>query len=297
MIEVIFLGTSCMQPTKERNHNGILIKYKDEHILMDCGEGIQRQMRFAGIKPAKITKLLISHWHGDHVLGIPGLMSAMGADQYAKKLDIYGPKGSKEYFKHMFKFFDAKSIIDYNVIEVEKGDFFENEDFILEAQPLEHSSKCIGFSFKEKDKRKIIISKMNKLGLREGPEIGKLQKGHKIVFNGKTILPDDLTRIVKGKKLSYVADTILCNGANILAENSDLLISEGTHLSNLGEKTEKIMHLTVRDAAMLAAKNNVHKLIITHISPRYKDSCEILEEAQECFNNVSVAEDFMKFKL
>ena len=297
MIEIIFLGTSCMQPTKERNHNGILLKYNDEYILMDCGEGIQRQMRFAGIKPAKITKLLISHWHGDHVLGIPGLMSAMGADQYAKKLDIYGPKGSKEYFNHMFKSFDAKSIIKYDVTEVEKGDFFENEDFVLEAQPLKHTSKCIGFSFKEKDKRKIIVSKMKQFGLKEGPEIGKLQRGENIIFNSKKICPDEITKIISGKKISYVSDTVICDGANKLAKNADVLISEATHLTKLGSKTENFMHLTVKDAALIATENEVNQLILTHISPRYKGNLEIMEEAQKYFGNVIVAEDFMKFKL
>ena len=91
MVEIIFLGTSCMQPTKKRNHPSFMLSYKTENILFDCGENVQRQMRLTGIKPAKITRLLISHWHGDHVFGIPGLMSSMGADQFAKKLYIYGP--------------------------------------------------------------------------------------------------------------------------------------------------------------------------------------------------------------
>jgi ribonuclease Z len=116
-------------------------------------------------------------------------------------------------------------------------------------------------------------------------------------LNGKKIKPDDVTYVVKGKKVAYVADTALCKGANELAKDADLLISEGTHLSEIQEKTEKYMHLTVKDAAIMASENNVEKLVITHISPRYKHATEILAEAKDYFKDVVVAEDFMKFKV
>ena len=117
-----------MQPTKERNHSSFLLSFNQENILFDCGEGTQRQLRIAGLKPAKISKLLISHWHGDHVFGISGLLSSMGADQYAKKLQIFGPKGSKKYLEHLLKSFAAKDIIDFEVHEVKSGKIFENEE-------------------------------------------------------------------------------------------------------------------------------------------------------------------------
>ena len=149
MIEIIFLGTSCMQPTKTRNHPSFLLKYKTENILFDCGENVQRQMRIAGIKPAKTTRVLISHWHGDHVFGLAGLLSSMGADQYSQKLYIYGPKGSKKFMEHLVKSFDAKDVIPFEVKEVSSGTFFENDDFKLIAEPLDHTVPCIGFSFQE----------------------------------------------------------------------------------------------------------------------------------------------------
>ena len=296
MTEIIFLGTSCMQPTKKRNHSGFLLRYKNENILFDCGENIQRQMRLTGLKPAKITRLLISHWHGDHVFGIPGVMSAIGVDQFAKKLFIYGPKGSKKYLEHMFKSFAAKSIIDYEIKEVHSGIFFENDDFKLEAQPLNHSVDCIGFSFIEKDRRRIRVAKAEKLGLK-GPLLGKLQQGKDITFKGEKIKADDLSYIVNGKKISYVADTAPCKGADLLSKDSDLLISEGTHLDELKEKTEKYKHLTVKDAAIMASENNAKKLIITHISTRYKSTAEIVKEARDHFDNTIVAEDFMKINV
>ena len=296
MTEIIFLGTSCMQPTKTRNHSGFLLRHKTENILFDCGENIQRQMRLTGLKPAKITRLLISHWHGDHVFGIPGVMSAMGVDQYAKKLFIYGPKGTKKYLDHMFKGFAAKNIIPYEVKEVESGVFFENEDFVLEAQPLNHTVDCIGFSFIEKDRKRIRVAKAEKKGLK-GPILGKLQQGKDVTFNGEKIKSEDYTYLVKGKKISYVADTAPCNGANLLATDADLLISEGTHLSDIKNKSEKFKHLTVKDAALIASENNAKKLIITHSSNRYKSTAEIVKEARDHFDETIVAEDFMRVKV
>ena len=285
-----------MQPTKLRNHPSFMLKYKKENILFDCGENVQRQMRIAGLKPAKVTRVLISHWHGDHVFGIPGLMSSMGADQFAKKLYIYGPKGSKKFIEHMLKSFAAKDIIPYEVKEVSSGIFFENDEFVLLAEPLQHSTPCVGFSFIEKSKFRINVAKAKKLGL-SGPVLGTLQQGKDIVIQGKKIKSEDVTYEVEGKKVSYIADTVVCNGAHKLAENADMLISEGTHLSDIKKKVGKYMHLTVKDAALIASENNVKKLVITHISPRYKSTHEIVSEARTYFDNAIVAEDFMKLEV
>jgi len=300
MIEITFLGTGCMQPTKTRNHAGVLLSYKKENILFDCGEGIQRQMRIAGVKPAKITRLCITHWHGDHVFGIPGLLSSMGADRAGQEeeqmLHIYGPKGSKAYLTNMFKSFAAKDIIPYQVHEVWTGKAYEGEDFILEVQKLEHSVPCIGYRFQEKDKLRIDVAKAKKLEL-EGPILGKLQQGQDVTIKGKKIKAKDVTYATFGKKISYVTDTIPCKGADLLAKDADLLICEGTHLDEIREKSEKSRHMTVRQAALIASENNVQKLVITHISQRYKIPSEIIEEARTYFDSSIVAEDFMKIKV
>lgn len=294
MIEITFLGTGSMMPTKQRNHSAIVLAYKTENILMDCGEGTQRQMRIAGIKPAKITRLLITHWHGDHVFGIPGLMSSMGADKAETKLMIYGPIGTEKYIENTWKSFACKDIIEYEVKEVKKGKIYENDDFVIEAQPLKHSTPCIGFSFIEKDRRRIDMVKAKKCGLVEGPLLGKIQKGEDVILNGKKVKADEVSYVVPGKKVSYIADTVPCEGADALAKNTDLLISEGTHLDDIKEKTEKFMHLTVKQAALIASENNAKKLVITHLSKRYTSPTETLEEAKTYFPNSVVAEDFMK---
>ena len=154
-MQILFLGTSSMVPTKERNQSGVLISYKNEGILIDCGEGTQRQLKIAGVKLTKITKILISHWHGDHVLGLTGLIQSMNAAGYDKKLEIYGPKGSKVFIKRLFQVFKFARKMNIEVIDVNRGKFFENDDFILEAQPLKHNVDTLGYSLNEKGKRKI----------------------------------------------------------------------------------------------------------------------------------------------
>ncbi len=132
MIELAFLGTSSMVPTKERNQSAVLISYKNEGILVDCGEGMQRQFKQKGIPLTKITKILISHWHGDHVFGLPGVMSTLGTENYSKTLEIYGPKGTKKHIEDMFKAFVFDRRIKFEIKEIKSGKFFENKDFYLE---------------------------------------------------------------------------------------------------------------------------------------------------------------------
>ena len=235
MTEIIFLGTSSMVPTKERNQSALLINYNTHGILVDCGEGTQRQLKMANIPLTKITKILITHWHGDHTLGLPGLIQSLGASEYSKKLEIYGPKGTKKHIEHMFLAFVADRRIDMEVYEIKKGKFFENQEFILEAYGLEHGIETIGYNFLEKDRRRINIVKVKKIGIPEGPILGKLQEGKDVMFKGEKIKSDDVTKIVKGKKISIISDTLLCDNCYKLAKNADLLICESTYSSKLEE--------------------------------------------------------------
>jgi len=297
MVEVIFLGTSSMVPTKERNQSSVLIRYKNHGILIDAGEGTQRQMKIANIPLTRITKILITHWHGDHVFGLPGIISSLGASEYAKILEIYGPKGTKKFCDAMFKAFVFDKRIDLKIIEIKQGKFFENDDFILEAMELDHGIPTLGYNFIEKDKRKIDIKKIKKLGIPEGPLLGKLQDGKSIELKGKKITPEETTYIIKGKKISLIADTAPCKNCYKLAENADLLICEATFSSKLEEKSEEYGHMTAKQAALIANKANVKKLLLNHLSARYKTPQEIVEEAQTYFHNSKVAEDFMKIKV
>jgi ribonuclease Z len=292
-MKITFLGTGSMIPTKERNHTSILISYKTENILIDCGEGTQKQFRIAKISPSKITKILITHWHGDHVIGLPGLIQTLEKNEYSKTLEIYGPKGTKKYFKNMFKGFIFKQTIKIKIHEINQGKFFENEDFEIHAIKLEHSCLCLGYSFIEKNKRKINLNYMKKFKLTRHPILKKLQEGKDIEWKGKKIKAKLATTIKKGKKLTIILDTKYTDNAVKLSKNSDILICEATHLDELKEKTEKYKHLTTKQAAKIAKKANVKKLILTHFSQRYKESKNLLKEAKSVFKNTKIAEDFM----
>ncbi|MAG07948.1 ribonuclease Z [Candidatus Woesearchaeota archaeon] len=296
-MQLTFLGTAAMVPTKERNHSGFLLEFGTDGLLFDCGEGIQRQIKTAGIKLTRVTKILISHWHGDHVLGLPGLIQTLGASEYNKTLEIYGPIGTKERMKNMFKAFVFDRRTDIKIQEVKEGTILENNKFSLQATELDHKIKTLGFCFTEKDKRRIDVKAVKKLGIPEGPLLGKLQENKPITFKGKKINPKDTTYLEKGKKITYIADTLPCNNSYKLAKDSDVLICESTYTSKLSNKAEEYYHMTAKQAALIANKADVKKLILTHFSNRYHSTQELEEDARNVFDNSFAAYDFMKVKL
>lgn len=297
IMKILFLGTSSMQPTKERNLSSVLFSHGTENILIDCGEGTQRQMKVAGVKPAKLTKILISHWHGDHVLGLGGLIRNLGANQYNGILEIYGPKGIKEFINCILHSCIYEDRIKINLHEIKEGVIFENKEIYIGAFKLEHSSLCYGFSLVEKDKRKINLEYTKKFGLTKHPILGELQRGKNIVWNGKKINIKDATKLVKGKKISYVSDTGYSNKLKKYAKDSDLIICEATYLDSMHEKAKEYKHLTAKQAAKIAKESNAKKLVLTHFSQRYKDQDECRKEAAGVFKNVVCAKDFMEFEV
>jgi ribonuclease Z len=297
-MKVTFLGTTCMQPTKKRNHSGIHVSFGKENFLFDCGEGIQRQMKIAGLKRSKITKIFISHWHGDHSLGLAGLMSTMAADQIGHILQIYGPKGSKKKFNHYKKAFPSMNGIKHKMQEISKGGLVvEGEDFIISAEMLSHSVDCIGFALTEKDKLKIDMRKARKFGLKEGPILAKVQAGKNVRVNGKNVRYKDVTNLVVGRKFAYVADTRPCIGARKLARKSDLLIIESTFLDCDKKLAMKYDHMTAKESGQLAAKAKAEHVFLTHPSVRYKDVSVLVKEAKKYHKKVKFAEDFMSFEV
>jgi len=286
-----------MIPTKERNHSSILISYKNHGILVDCGEGTQRQLRIAGIKPSRITKLLITHWHGDHVLGIPGLIQNLAAHNYKGTLEIYGPRGSKKYLRNMLSGIVLQERLKYEVKEVSPGIFCKNNDFTLEAAHLDHLTPCLAYSFKEKDARKINLNYTKKFGLTRHPLLGSLQKGKNIIYKGKKILARKATALIKGKKITIIMDTAPTKNAVKIAKNSDILIAEATWSKELEKFVMKRKHLTAEIAAKMARQANAKKLILTHFSQRYRNVKDLEVEAKKIFKNTILAEDFMSVNI
>ncbi|QQG39080.1 MAG: ribonuclease Z [Candidatus Woesearchaeota archaeon] len=297
-MEITFLGTSAMLPTKNRNPTAVLLSYSNENFLFDCAEGTQRQMRIKGISPTKITKILISHWHGDHILGLPGIIQSLGAGQYKKTLNVYGPKGTRQNFQNMFSWFSFPVRIDIKVHEIEKdGKFFENEEFMLEAYKLDHGIACLGYSFIEKDRRRINLEYLKKFDLKKHPILKELQKGKDIEWKGKKISVDKATIVKKGKKIAFVTDTAYTNNIIKAAKDADVLICESTWMHQEDEKTFDYKHLTTAKAAKAAKEAKVDKLILTHFSQRYRDTKEIEAEAKKTFKNTICAKDFDVFSV
>ena len=295
-----------MVPTKERNVTGIFLSYKNKGILIDCGEGSQRQMNIAGINRNKVDIILLSHWHGDHVSGLIGLIQTLGnqlsANEERKKLHIYGPKETEQRMEHLLRtcIFDNKIILEIHEIIPKRDEILkiiDNEEFYIEAGSLDHGVPCLGYRFVEKDLRRIDMKKVTMLGITEGPLIGRLQDGGEVKVDDKTITPEMVSNIQKGKKISIILDTGVCQNAQILSEDVDLLVCEASYASQIGEKAEDNKHLTAKQAAFIANNAHAKKLILTHISQRYNTSEEVLEDARDVYENVEVAYDFMKVKI
>lgn len=297
-IPIIFLGTGAALPTASRNHISMLLKYKNENLLFDCGEGTQRQFRKNKLSALKITRIFISHWHGDHVLGLPGLFETLGLNNYQKILYIYGPKGTKKYINEMFKVFLHTKKIKMKVIEV-NGKVFENDDFKITAYPLKHGkAPCVGYVFQEKDKLRIHKSKLAKLKLKNHSDLGKLTKGKDIKVNGKLIKSKNLTYLKKGRKIGFILDTAMCANAKKIAKDADLLIAESTFANDQEDVAKKYNHLTAEQAAGIAKSAKAKQLILTHFSQRYEYKEKILlNEAKKVFKNVVLAKDFMKVEV
>jgi ribonuclease Z len=197
-MQLTFLGTSAMVPTKDRNHSAIFLKYEGHGILFDCGEGTQRQLRMEEIKPSHITKILITHWHGDHTLGIPGLLQTLGMSDYSGELEIYGPKGTREMVRAIVDLFPLNNKFGLSVHDISKTRFLDTAGFYIEAYPMDHKIPCLGFRFIEKDRLRINVHKAKELGIPEGPLMGKLQRGEAITHKGKKIEADEVTYKVHG---------------------------------------------------------------------------------------------------
>ncbi len=292
MIKLTFLGTSDAIPTAKRNHTSILLTYKNENILIDCGEGTQRQFKKAKISPTKVTRILITHWHGDHVLGIPGLLQSLALMGYNKTLFIYGPKGTKKFFKKIFETFVFTG--EKYPIEIKEvsGKFLETDEFTLNAEKMSHKTPCNAYSFIKKGQIRIDKEKLKKFKIPSIPLLKKLKQGKSITYNGKTYPSKQLTYQENPKKISFVFDTKINKKIIPFVKNSDVLISEATFSQELKELAQEYNHLTSQQAAEIAKKSKSKKLILTHISQRYEKNLDIiLKEAKKVFKNTFLAKD------
>lgn len=298
-IKINFLGTAAQIPTIKRNHTGILITYKEENILVDCGEGIQRQFRKAKLNPGKITKILITHIHGDHILGLLGLLSTLAFSEYNKTLEIYGPKGIKKFMDEFFKLFKVDKKLKIKIIEISKpGIFAENKESELHSEKMEHGIPTNAYVFKIKDKLRIDKKKIEKLNLPKGQHFKELQDGKDTIIDGKKYKVKDLTYMEEGKKISIVLDTLNNKKIVPFVKNSELLICESSFSSENSKEAKEHLHLTSEQAGKIAKLSKSKKLILTHVSQRYDYKLDnLLKDAKNNFKNVEIAKDLDEFEI
>jgi len=300
-MQVIFLGTAGSIPTTQRALPAIAIKRKNELILLDCGEGIQRQMIKAKVGFHKKTKIFITHMHGDHVLGLPGLIQTMSLLDREKELEIYGPVGIKAFIEAVKQTVQFTLTFPIVVKEIsEEGVVCKEREYSIHAVHANHVIPALAYALIEMPRPgRFNKEKAEKLGIPEGPLWSKLQHGENIkLSNGKIVKPNDvLGKPRHSRKVVYTGDTRPTRTLVKLAENADLLIHDTTLDDELKERAKEDGHSTPSDAAKTAKKAKAKKLILTHISARYKTPEPLLAQAKKLFKNVEVAEDFMRIDL
>lgn len=300
-MKLTVLGTSASTPSKERNLSAVMLNFNGLNYLFDCPEGTQRQLMKAKLSYMKIHAIFLSHFHGDHILGLPGLIATMSMHQRDYPLLVFGPKGVKETVQKSLALSLLKVNFEIKAIEVKQGKIFEEEKFFVEAFKLKHDIPCYGFVFKEKDSLgKFQREKALKLGVPEGPLWKELHKGKKVKVGKKTFKPEDVVDSSKkkvGKKVSIVFDTLANNSYIPKIRDSDVLLHESTFLEKLKERAKETMHSTAKGAARIAVKAKVKKLVLFHFSPRHKETEKFDIEAREFFGNVIAAKDLEEIEV
>ncbi|MBM4401446.1 MAG: ribonuclease Z [Crenarchaeota archaeon] len=300
-IRIIFLGTAGSVPTPERSLPAVLIKRQNEQLMFDCGEGVQRQMIKAKAGFHKKTKIFISHMHGDHILGLPGLLQTMALMDRQKKIEIYGPEGIKQFLECVKETLQFGLTFQVEIHEIyDAGVVCEEKDYIVEAAKSNHVVASWAYAFVEKPRPgKFYPEKARALGIPEGELWSKLQHGDRIKLpNGQVISPDDVMGSPRqGRKIVYTGDTRPFKGFAEFAASADLIIHDATLDDALTEKAAEDGHSTPSQAAQEAKKAEAKQLVLTHISARYPDTRLLLEQAQKFFKNTLVAEDFMELEL
>ena len=297
-LHVTFLGTSGSIPTPKRNLPAVAIQRKGELILLDCGEGTQRQMVKAKIGFHRKTKVFITHMHGDHVLGLPGLLQTMSLLDRERKLEIYGPNGIEAFVEAVEQNVQFTLPFPTEVFEVENaGKVCEEKEYEVHAILADHVIPSLAYAFIEKPRAgKFHPEKAKIIGVPEGPLWSRLQHGYAVELpNRRTVKPEEVVGPQRiGRKIIYTGDTRPSKSLIDFALNADLLIHDATFDDDLEERAREDGHSTPNQAAKVAKEAKAKRLILTHISARYEDSDILLEQAKKVFPFVDVAEDFMK---
>ena len=298
-MQIVFLGTGGSWPSKDRNVSAVAMRIGSDVLLFDCGEGTQRQLMSSNVSFMKINRILISHFHGDHFLGLPGLIQSMSFNNRKNPLEIYGPHGTVKLVNIIINLGYFTPTFDFVVKDLKDNDTVKCDGYIIKAKTAEHNVPTLAYAVEENTHQgRFNVKKAKKLGIPEGPLFRKLQKGENIMVNGKKVTPDMvLGKSRKGKKIVYIPDTKPSKAIADFAKGSNVLIHDATADSSLEKKANKYGHSSARQAAVIAKKAGVKLLFLTHISPRYEDAGILEKDAKKVFSNSVVAEDFLGYNV
>ena len=293
--DLIILGCSSQQPTRLRNHGAYLLRWNNEGFLMDPGEGTQRQFIFADVAPTCVTRILITHFHGDHCLGLGSMLMRLNLDKVKHPIHCYYPASGKAYFdrlRYSTIYHEQIEVIEHPIFE--DGIVHDDGQFIIEAKFLMHGVDNCAYKITEKDTIKFDKEKLKFYGV-SGVMMKNLIADGKISTCYGDVLLSDVSHIRKGDSFALVIDTRVCSEAVEIAKGVKLLLCESTYLEEHKDLAYHHYHLTAKQAAEIANQAQVTKLILTHFSARYTDLTLFIKEASETFSNVDFADDFKRF--
>ncbi len=298
-MKLVFLGTSAAQPTDKRGLSCICLAREGEILMFDAGESAQISFFKSGLGWNKKMKIFVTHLHGDHCIGILGLLQTMNMQHRTESLEIYGPKGIDEFIAANIKVLNFGLSFPIMISIIDEGKIFDSKLYSVHACKASHSTSAFSYRFDEKDKPgRFNLGKAKSLGIPEGNLWNKLQNGEEIEYGGKTITSDQVLGEKRpGKKIGVSGDTMPTEELEKFFENCDYLVFDSTFLDDLKEKAIETRHSTAKQAATLGKNANVKNLILTHFSARYKDETQHLEEAKQIHDSVITARDLLEVEI
>ncbi len=298
-MKLVFLGTSAAQPTENRGLSCICLERDGEILMFDAGEASQVSFMKSGLGWNKKMKLFVTHMHGDHCVGILGLLQTMSMQNRTETLEIFGPNGIEEFIGANIKILNFGLSFPVLITTIKEGKIYEDEKFSIYVCKANHSIPAFSYLFEEKKKAgRFNLEKAKQLGIPEGKLWSKLQKGYEITIDGKIISPEQVLGEKRpGKKIGISGDTMPTPEIEKFFINCDYLVFDSTFLDKEKQKAYDTCHSTARQAATLGKNAKVKNLILTHFSARYKDEIEHLKEAQEIHNSVITAKDLLEIEI
>ena len=298
-MKLVFLGTSAAQPTENRGLSCICLEKDGEILMFDAGEAAQISFMKSGLGWNKKMKLFVTHMHGDHCVGILGLLQTMSMQNRTETLEIFGPNGIEEFIAANIKVLNFGLSFPILITNIREGKVFEDKKFSIYACKASHSITAFSYLFEEKDKPgRFNLNEAKKLGIPEGELWRKLQNGNKIEISGKIIKPEQvLGEKRSGKKIGISGDTMPTKELEKFFENCDYLVFDSTFLDEEKQRAQETCHSTAKQAAIIAKSAKVKNLVLTHFSARYKDEVGHLQEASKIHDSVIVARDLLEVEI